>query len=204
MKQPTIDVTRSAVLFHNMLNGAIKSSIKDNSKAVAESGFLERCARLQHGARERGIPIFWVRVEHRPDGKDRANVLTDKSLAAGGRQSLPIALPGSAEGANIAGSEIRPEDYDVVKPRFDPFIGTDLEISLRVRGIDTILMAGITAHTGGIESCARGARDRDFNVVVVRDCCFGDVPELHRWSLESVLPYYARVMTSDEVFALLD
>lgn len=55
----------------------------------------------------------------------------------------------------------------------------------------------------GVESCARTARDLNYNVVVLSDCCFNVERELHEWTLSKIMPHFARVMTSDQALGLL-
>ena len=64
----------------------------------------------------------------------------------------------------------KPEDYVIKKHRWNAFFQTSLELSLRTRGVDTIMLCGGAVHIG-IASTAFGARDLDFNLIVVSDCC---------------------------------
>ena len=66
----------------------------------------------------------------------------------------------------------QPGDYDVPKHRWSAFHGTHLELSLRSRYIDTILLVGGSVHVG-IASTAYDARDKDFQITIVPECCHG-------------------------------
>jgi nicotinamidase-related amidase len=95
----------------------------------------------------------------------------------------------------------RAHDYDVPKHRWSAFLGTHLELSLRSRDIDTILLVGGSTHVG-IASTAYAARDLDFQVVVVRDGCHG-FAEQREFFLDKVFPRMCRVRTVDDVLAAL-
>jgi len=69
-------------------------------------------------------------------------------------------------------------------------------------GGDTILLGGMSTNIG-VESCARTAKDLNYNVVVLRDCCLNVDLEDHEWTLKRILPTFARVMTSTEALSLL-
>jgi ureidoacrylate peracid hydrolase len=64
--------------------------------------------------------------------------------------------------------ERRASDMVLEKTSYDPFIGTGLEASLRALGIDRLLIAGVLTNVC-VESCARSAFERGFEVIVVED-----------------------------------
>jgi nicotinamidase-related amidase len=91
----------------------------------------------------------------------------------------------------------QPGDYDVPKHRWSAFRGTHLELSLRSRDIDTILLVGGSVHVG-IAATAYEARDLDFQITVVRECCHGFV-EQRDFFMEKVFPRMCNVRTLDDV-----
>jgi nicotinamidase-related amidase len=66
---------------------------------------------------------------------------------------------------------LKPADNDVVFEKFSPsaFLGTNFEWRLRSRGVQTVIIAGISLETG-VEGTAREALNRGFYAVIVRDC----------------------------------
>lgn len=184
-----------------MINSNIRSGDPGRDSIIAESGIIDRSVTLVATARARQIPIFWIRVERRPDRKDVADTLTDTFIASNYTPNPPVSH-GSSRAANIDELPILEEDQVILKPRFDPFIGTDLDLRLRTNGIDTILLGGMSTNIG-VESCARTAKDRNYNVVVLSDCCFNVDVEDHEWTLNRIMPTFARVMTSQQAIELL-
>jgi nicotinamidase-related amidase len=113
---------------------------------------------------------------------------------------------------NVAGSygaeivaELRPEpdDYVIGKHRWSAFFQTHLELSLRSRGIDTIVLCGGATEIG-IASTAYAARDLDFDLVVASDACTSPRAAAHELFMTTVFPRFARVRTTDEVIAMIE
>lgn len=200
-QQPGIPLGSTAIVFNDMINSNLRTGNQAHDKAIEESGIIDASVNLVAAARERGIPIFWIRVERRPDRRDVFDTLTDDFIASGQVPKPPV-VHGSHKAANIDELPVHDEDQVILKPRFDPFIGTDLDLRLRSNGIDTILLGGMSTNIG-VESCARTAKDRNYHVVVLSDCSFNVNREDHEWTLKRIMPTFARVMTSGEALGLL-
>jgi ureidoacrylate peracid hydrolase len=98
---------------------------------------------------------------------------------------------------------VDPSDILLDKPRFGAFHGTDLELILRARGIDTTIISGITTNVC-CETTAREAAVRDFHVIFLSDAtatfAMGGVSaaELQRAALTTLGFLFAEVITVDE------
>jgi nicotinamidase-related amidase len=191
-----IDPRRTAVVLNDMINANLrKPNDEAYNRRVADSGFVANVARLVAEARRRAITIIWIRVERRADRADVVDNLTDTEGFAWHRPNPPV-VRGSFESENIDELPVQPEDQVVLKPRLDPFIGTDLDLQLRARGVDTVLLGGYSTNIG-VESCARTAHDLGYSVILLADCCWNMAVELHEFSIKNIMPRFARVMTSD-------
>ncbi len=199
--QPGIPRVTTAVVFNDMINSNLRTGDPGHDQAIEESGIIAASAELVAAAREQGIPIFWIRVERRPDRRDVFDTVTDAYVASGLTPRPPV-VHGSHKAANVDELPVWDEDQVILKPRFDPFIGTDLDLRLRSNGIDTILLGGMSTNIG-VESCARTAKDRNYHVVVLSDCTFNVDREDHEWTLRRIMPTFARVMTSRQALGLL-
>jgi nicotinamidase-related amidase len=80
-----------------------------------------------------------------------------------------------------------PGDVTVLKRRTSAFAGTDLDLVLRARGIDEIVLTGV-ATSAMVAATAYDAADRDYRVTVLHDGCADADAELHRVFVESVFP----------------
>jgi nicotinamidase-related amidase len=170
---------------------------------IEAAGSIGPTVQLIAGCRQRGVPIFYARADHRADGMDFARSIadTDSHFRPWGPDNPLRTTPPHASGS--AGLQVlreiapQPGDYDVPKHRWSAFCGTHLELSLRSRGIDSILLVGGSVHVG-IASTAFAARDMDFQVTVVSDCCHG-FPLQREFFMEHVFPRMCHVRTSTDV-----
>jgi biuret amidohydrolase len=78
----------------------------------------------------------------------------------------------------MKGLAIEPDDLFYACPRASVFYGTSLDADLRARGISTLVMAGISS-TGVVLSSITWASDADYDVRLVRDCCYDPDQDAH-------------------------
>ena len=97
-----------------------------------------------------------------------------------------------------------PTDFVVdAKKRYDCFTATDLDLSLRAHGINTVLITGVNTNSCVIAT-ATAACCRDFAVVVVSDCVDTmDGRALHDAALAVIGRAFGQVMTSNEVLTAI-
>lgn len=200
-KQFPISKNSVAIVFNDMINGNLHTGNAEHDEKIQASGIIDASARLVDEARKLGIPIVWIRVERRADRTDVFDALTDSFIAGGCKPKEPK-VRGSFGAENAKELPVLEQDQVILKPRIDPFVGTDLELRLRGLGVDTILLGGV-ATNHGVESCARTARDRNFHVVLLKDCTYNVDHEAHEWSIKNIMPHLARVMTSTEALEII-
>jgi nicotinamidase-related amidase len=99
---------------------------------------------------------------------------------------------------------VAPQNGDIVvrKTRVGAFSTTDLDAQLRDRGIDTLILAGIST-SGVVLSTVRDASDRDYRVLVLADATADPEPEVHEFLIERILPRQADVITTAQLEDLL-
>jgi nicotinamidase-related amidase len=146
-------------------------------------GAIAPCRRLLSGLRERGVLVVHTREGHRPDLSDapRAKLErgTPKSRIGDPAPMGRILIRGEA------GHEIIPELAPVAgepvvdKPGKGAFYATDLHAILSNRGVDTLLVCGVTTEVC-VHTTVREANDRGFRCVVLADCCASYFPESTR------------------------
>ena len=102
-----------------------------------------------------------------------------------------------------------PSAHVVEKNVTDAFINTGLERWLRVRGIDELVIAGVSTNNS-VESTARSAGNLGFHTTVVADAtfAFGKIDyagtlrtphEVHAMALANLEGEYATIATSAEL-----
>ena len=171
--------------------------------AIEAAGSLDPTRRLIDACRGVGIPVFYARADHRADGADFARTLadTDRNFRAWGPDNPYRPVPPHASGSPalqvLAEIAPQPGDYDVPKHRWSAFRGTHLELSLRSRDIDTIVLVGGSVHVG-IAATAYDARDMDFQITVVPECCHG-FDEQREFFMRKVFPRMCNVRSLADV-----
>jgi nicotinamidase-related amidase len=95
-----------------------------------------------------------------------------------------------------------PNEYVLWKQRWDPWEGTNLEMILRNRGVNTIIANGGATEIG-IAATAFGAHRLDFDLVVVSDGCYSTNAHNHEVFMKRIFPGMGRVRTSEEVLLML-
>jgi nicotinamidase-related amidase len=173
--------------------------------AAEQAGAIAPVVRLIAACRQRGVPICYARADHRPDNADANRTISDTrpDFRLWGPQGPRFGFDAAKRGGMGVLAELAPQpgDYDIPKHRWNAFHGTHLDLSLRSRGVDTVLLVGGSTHVG-IASTAYAARDMDYQVVVVRDGLTGYEPQ-RSFFVESVFPRMCRVRTVDQVVAML-
>ncbi len=102
--------------------------------------------------------------------------------------------------AEFHSSIVRPEELVVYKQRIGAFSENQLYLILRSRGIENLVLFGIS--TSGITlSTLRRTFDLDFRCVVIKDACFDADQEVHRVLTEKIFPTQATVLTVDAFIA---
>ncbi len=160
---------------------------------MRERNVLERTRDAIATARKAGIPVGYVRVGFSPDYRECPPASPVFSRA---RQNgmFKLGTPGTAVHAALAPQT---GDFDIVKHRVSPFYGTSLEPILRAHGIERLLLCGVSTN-GVVHSGAREGHDRDYECVVLEDCCAGATAEEHERALFCV-GRFATIAKSDQV-----
>ena len=101
------------------------------------------------------------------------------------------------------GTEIHPElpqeasDVQMVKHRVSPFYATSLMAQLRALAVTRIYCSGVSTQAV-VQATVRDAHDRDFEVVVLEDCCAAHSEQEHANSIQSIARF-CTMTTSDQV-----
>jgi nicotinamidase-related amidase len=157
--------------------------------------FLPRVAGVLTEARARAMPVIHVQVGFRPGFPEVSE-----------RNQLFGAIKTSTQWQQVflgpAGAihpDVAPTNDEIVitKHRVIAFHGTDLEMILRAKEIDTLVLFGI-ATSGVVLSTLLDASDADYRLIVVKDCCADLDADVHTCLIEKVFPRRATVVSADE------
>ncbi|GGV28040.1 hydrolase [Streptomyces longisporoflavus] len=157
------------------------------------SGYLPRLRRAIDGARAADIPVIYVVIALRPGFPEVGT--RNRPLAAIAQAGLYVeGAPGTEIHPDVAP---RPGDVVVTKKRASAFSGSDLDMVLRARGIDSLVLTGIATSAVVLSTLCR-ANDLDFGLTVLSDACLDPDPEVHRVLTERLFPQWADVLTADD------
>jgi nicotinamidase-related amidase len=143
--------------------------------------------RLSERFRAAGAPVVRVRVSFAADFADALNPPVDQQAFN------PAAMPQGWD--EFPDHPEQHGDLVVTKRQWGAFYGTDLELQLRRRGIRGIVLGGVSTSIG-VESTARDAWERGFELVIVEDLCSAMAAEEHEFSIRRIMPRIARVSSS--------
>ncbi|MGD0642403.1 MAG: hydrolase [Roseiarcus sp.] len=166
-------------------------------RPVAPHGAAEvigNSARLGAALSEAGGVVAPVHVAFSPDGADRLRQEVDQP-----NPSAPLAADWSELVPEIAAL---PAAFVIVKRQWGAFHGTELDLQLRRRGVDTIVLTGVATNFG-VESTAREAWQHGYSVVVAEDAVSGLGEAAHNFAIETILPRIARIRSTAEILAAL-
>jgi nicotinamidase-related amidase len=154
-------------------------------RAANKEQYLANVQKAIDAAHQHAIPVFLIVVGFRAEAPEvSSNNKMFSSVPPHFINPLPI----------IAHTE---EDLVVTKRRVSAFSGSDLEILLRVKHIDHLVLAGITT-SGVILSTTCEAADKDYRITILEDLCADADPEMHQILLSKVLPRRATVIKSEQ------
>jgi ureidoacrylate peracid hydrolase len=198
-----LEPERTALLLFDFLEGHVN---RDAESRLRFAPVVANAARLLAAAREAGVTVAYAIADHRADRATSARTLrdTDNRLRPlrPDEPDSPLITGGTPEARVVRPLEPAAADFIVPKHRWSAFHGTYLDLALRTRRIDTLVLAGGSTDVG-IASTAFAARDLDYNLVIVSDACTSPEQDNHEQLMRRVFPRMARVRTTGEVVAML-
>ncbi len=194
MSTQTIDPKSAALLVMDYQNGII-GMVEDGDELVAIARNLIRTFR------EHGGTVGYVRVGF--TAADYAAMPPTSGMAANATPERREYLMADNPATQIHDA-LAPQAGDIVvrKVRVGAFSTTDLHEQLKARGIDTLVLAGIST-SGVVHLTVLDAFDRDYRVIVLSDACADPDPEVHRFLLDHVFTKRGEVIEVRELHSLL-
>jgi nicotinamidase-related amidase len=181
----------TALVVIDLQQGILNRAVEPHSA----SDVLARSVQLARRCRARGALVVLVRVTPSPDLRDRLAPPADFAPAP------PVPLP--AGYADLA-PPLGPQEGDLVitKRQWGAFYGTELDLQLRRRRVETLILAGIATNFG-VESTARDGYERGYHLVFAEDAMSGLGAEAHRLAVSLTFARIGRVRTTAEILTAL-
>lgn len=180
-------MVKTALLVMDVQGGIVKM-LGDEAE-----NYLARTQKIVDVARSNKIPVYFIVVRFRsgypevsPSNKSFSKISSDASrkMDDASEATSPVIEP-------LAGEPV------IAKKRVSAFAGSDLEMILRAQKIEHLVLCGI-ATSGVVLSTLRQAADTDYQLTVLKDCCFDNDVEVHSVLIEKVFPKQAEVITGEE------
>jgi nicotinamidase-related amidase len=145
---------------------------------------------LAQQARRCGLPVVFTQEMHRADHSDFGIELAFEP---------PHCIEGSPGADIVAGLDPVPGDVRIMgKRRYDAFLGTDLDLALRLRGVENLLVTGVCTDICVI-STVHHARNLDYRCFVLSDAVAGTAPQRHEAALACIGHVFGYVGTVAEI-----
>jgi nicotinamidase-related amidase len=188
-----IDKSKTALVIIDLQKGIAGMETKPHDpKSVIENAGL-----MAEAFRKNNMPVFLVHVTASADGKDRLNPAVDGENPWANRQMPP-------DWSDIV-PELGPKsgDFIITKKNWGAFYGTDLDLQLRRRKIDTVVLCGIATNIG-VESTARFAYEFGYNQIFVEDACNSFSPETHEFAIKNIFPRMGKIRATQDILSALE
>lgn len=184
MNTQEIDIRKTALVLIDLQKGIV--NMADGQAVVDKAAQVVEYFRQQEGF------IAFVHVDFL-DGRDQLNPITDQT---NGEATQPPA----DWSAFVPELKVGDNDYVVTKRQWGAFFGTDLDIQLRRRGIDTIVLGGISTNIG-VESTAREVFQHGYNQIFLTDAMKATTIEEHEASCSYIFPKIGKLRTVEQFLA---
>ncbi|WP_422924534.1 hydrolase [Singulisphaera sp. PoT] len=179
-----LDPRTTALVMIDLQKGVLRRDVAPYSGAEV----LGRATELAGRFRDAGAMVVWVRACWSRDLGDALRPPADKPM--------PIPEGGFPEDfATLPEGLQQPGDFLITKRQWGAFYGTELDLQLRRRGVQTIVLGGIATNLG-VESTARAAWEHGYRLVIVEDTTSSFTAEMHDFAIQQIMPRIAIVTTS--------
>ena len=178
--------------------------VLDDYHARGHSVVAPNLTRLITAFRRRGMRVIYTTVASElADGADLSPVFRDRNASARELQLPPYIPPRDDPwSAIVPGLAPRGDELVINKTTYGAFVSTGLENTLRNLAIDTLVIGGVVTNVC-VETTARDACDRGFDVLLIEDACAAFSPEAHAATMLALQGPFASVLTTDALLEAL-
>jgi nicotinamidase-related amidase len=196
----------TALVLHDVQNDFCTEGGKIYRRAAKHpeniAGAIAALAKLAKAARAAGAKVIYFQQMHLPNAADipaaHVHHLVSNKLASSA-DDIPCIR--GTWGHQIVDS-LKPEPGDIVvdKASFNDFHDSIADKVLRIQGVETVILTGVSTHAGVIATVF-GLLDCGYRYFVPRECVSGYVPELHECALKIIGPYVVAVAQITEAWS---
>ncbi|HEX4349024.1 MAG TPA: hydrolase [Verrucomicrobiae bacterium] len=182
-----LDPHTTALVLIDLQKGVAGRPWAPHSTADVLKAGMELAGRFRHA----GAPVVLVNVGWSPDFKDALRQPVDQphSPPPGG---FPAGFMDLVEGLK------QPGDICITKRQWGAFHGTELDLQLRRRGVQTIVLGGVATNIG-VESTARQAWEHGYAIILAEDATSGQSAEMHDFALKNIFPRISKIAKAADI-----
>jgi ureidoacrylate peracid hydrolase len=184
MKPDWITPARTALLVIDCqvdFGAADGEMAKRGSDMTAPQAALKKAEELVAAARAAGVTLVFVRLLTNPGGE---SPIIREARARQGEDGPDLCVEGT-HGADFIAPLPQPGEMVISKTRYSAFARTGLADQLRAKGVDTLVLAGLTTECC-VASSAWDGFEHDFHIFIAADACAAYEDGLHRHTLEAL------------------
>src|ERR1700761_5796690 len=182
-----LDPATTALVLIDLQKGIVARPAQPHASADVLKNSIDLAGRF----RRAGGTVVLVNVGFSPDFKDALRQPVDQ-----GFQMPPGGFP--PDFMELAEGLKQPGDLYVTKRQWGAFYGTELDLQLRRRGIQTIVLGGISTNIG-VESTARQAWEHGYALIMAEDATSALSVDAHKFAYSIIFPRISRVVKSTDI-----
>ncbi len=186
MKLAPLDLTRTALVLIDLQRGIVGLPVAPHAGAAV----VANAAKIADRFRAAQATVVLVNVAFSADGRDVLKLDVDEPTRRG---ELP---PNWAEIVPELGP--KPHDILITKRHWGAFGGTELDLQLRRRGVNRIVLGGIATNFG-VESTARAAHELGYHQIFVEDETTSLSAEAHAFTVRHIFPRLGQVRSTQDL-----
>jgi nicotinamidase-related amidase len=185
-----LDKGKTAIVVIDLQKGIASIPTEPYSSKVV----IENTAKILKEFRKNSMPVFLINVTPSKDMKDALRPISETSFSMSNYDSSWSEF--------VPDLDIQPTDFRITKHQWGAFYGTELDLQLRRRKIETIVLCGIATNFG-VESTARFAYEFGFNQVFVEDAMAARSKDEHNFPVKYIFPRLGLIRSTDQVIKAL-
>ena len=166
----------------------------ENRLAEQSKALIDNINFLVSYFRKNDLPIIWVQQRMKADFSDAP--LTNK------KSGKPLVVEGTEGCKLLDGLDFNDNDYQVFKTKYSGFFKTNLDEILNGIDADTLIACGINSHAC-VRTTVIDAYQRDYEVVIAKDCVASYDNEHHQISLRYLGTNISKLMSNSEITELI-
>lgn len=181
----TINLKKTALVVIDMQENIVTNELSPNSSEL----IIKNTNKLIDFLKEKiGLIVLVNAGATSKNSKDWPSVINDENFR----------VNFDPEGLKLVINDPKTENIvHITKHNWGAFYGTDLDLNLRRREIDTIILTGVLTSIG-VDTTAREAYSHDYNQLIISDAISDIDSTLHEEIITKILPKIAKIVTTEK------